>query len=229
VADIATELTAREDKGINILINTSGVTSEPQAKAESGAIDFTDADAVGKWMVRDGADAWRMAYAGNVAAHHFLTAALLPLLDKGQQATAPGHASTILNVASLAGVTKTHSQGQFAYSSSKAAMLHLTLEWAHIFMPLGIRVNCIAPGLFPSELNMERPGGEVPMSKLAGAGEKFPAGQCVFLCWEKGEVLMIDGWGRAHWSRVRYRGCCALSLFSGWVVCQRADHQPGWR
>lgn len=145
---MATELTAQEDKRINILVNTSGGTSEPHAKAESGSIDFTDADAVGKWMVRDGADTWRMAYAGNVAAHHFLTAALLPLLDKGQQATTSGHMSTTLNVASLAGATKTHSQGQFAYSSSKAALLHLTRQWAQTFIPLGSRVNCIAPGCF---------------------------------------------------------------------------------
>ncbi|XHG04214.1 hypothetical protein AWENTII_007492 [Aspergillus wentii] len=130
-------------------------------------------------MTNDGPEAWRIAYAGNVAAHQFLTAALLPLLDKGAKA-APGHTSVVVNVASVAGLTKTHSQGQFAYSSSKAALLHLTREWAHAFMGLSIRVNCIAPGLFPSEMSTGW-SDENQKSWLGDAGKKFPAGELFFL------------------------------------------------
>lgn len=176
IPDIATELTTLEDKGINILINTTTVTPEPLAKASTHSIDFTNSDAVSTWMTRDGPEAWRTAYAGNVAAHHYLTASLLPLLDKGQRAIASGHTSAVLNVASVSGVTKTHSQGQFAYSSSKAALIHLTREWAHSFLGLGVRVNCIAPGLFPSEMEEVVGGGR--KSRLDGAGERFPAGKC---------------------------------------------------
>jgi NAD(P)-dependent dehydrogenase (short-subunit alcohol dehydrogenase family) len=131
-------------------------------------------------MTRDGADAWRIAYAGNVWSHHFLTAALLPLLVKGAKA-APGHSSVVLNVASVAGVTKTHSQGQFAYSSSKAALIHLTREWAHTFMPLGVRVNCIAPGVFPNEISMGRFDEDRRSRQEEELGKKIPAGESCFI------------------------------------------------
>ncbi|KAJ5102320.1 hypothetical protein NUU61_004542 [Penicillium alfredii] len=221
IPDIASELRNREESGINILINTTGVSSEPHAKAESASIDFTDAAAVGAWMTRDGPEAWRSSYAGNVAAHHFLTAALLPLLDKGQQALNGGggssnnnsnsnsvQTSVVLNVASLAGVTKTHSQGQFAYSSSKAALIHLTREWAHAFMPLGVRVNGLAPGLFPSDTVTERAADRARLSRLEGAGERFPAGRIgraedigavvLYLCsragsYVNGQIISLDG------------------------------------
>ncbi|KAI9930548.1 hypothetical protein MW887_011302 [Aspergillus wentii] len=175
IQGLAASLANLEDKGINILINNAGVSPEPTAKAKLSTLDFTDSDAVSRWMTNDGPEAWRIAYAGNVAAHQFLTAALLPLLDKGAKA-APGHTSVVVNVASVAGLTKTHSQGQFAYSSSKAALLHLTREWAHAFMGLSIRVNCIAPGLFPSEMSTGW-SDENQKSWLGDAGKKFPAGR----------------------------------------------------
>ncbi|RHZ63665.1 hypothetical protein CDV55_105898 [Aspergillus turcosus] len=207
IRGLAAELTNAESKGINILINSAGVTSEPRAKATSSDLDFTDPDAVSRWMTRDGADAWRIAYAGNVWSHHFLTAALLPLLVKGAKA-APGHSSTVLNVASVAGVTKTHSQGQFAYSSSKAALIHLTREWAHTFVPLGIRVNCIAPGVFPNEITMGRGDEERRSRWEEEVGKRFPAGRVgresdigsvvLYLCskagtYINGQIINLDG------------------------------------
>ncbi|KAF7161876.1 hypothetical protein CNMCM6106_008992 [Aspergillus hiratsukae] len=207
IRGLAAELTRAESKGINILINSAGVTSEPRAKATSSDLDFTDPDAVSRWMTRDGADAWRIAYAGNVWSHHFLTAALLPLLVKGAKA-APGHSSTVLNVASVAGVTKTHSQGQFAYSSSKAALIHLTREWAHTFVPLGVRVNCIAPGVFPNEITMGRGDEDRRARREEDVGERLPAGRVgresdigsvvLYLCskagtYINGQIINLDG------------------------------------
>jgi NAD(P)-dependent dehydrogenase (short-subunit alcohol dehydrogenase family) len=170
-------------------------------------------------MTRDGADAWRIAYAGNVWSHHFLTAALLPLLVKGAKA-APGHSSVVLNVASVAGVTKTHSQGQFAYSSSKAALIHLTREWAHTFMPLGVRVNCIAPGVFPNEISMGRFDEDRRSRQEEELGKKFPAGRVgresdigsvvLYLCskagtYVNGQIVNVDG-GEYHFvSSIRIR------------------------
>ncbi|GAQ03072.1 2-dehydro-3-deoxy-D-gluconate 5-dehydrogenase [Aspergillus lentulus] len=207
IRGIAAELIKVESKGINILINSAGVTSEPRAKATSSDIDFTDPDAVSRWMTRDGADAWRIAYAGNVWSHHFLTAALLPLLVQGAKA-APGHSSVVLNVASVAGVTKTHSQGQFAYSSSKAALIHLTREWAHTFMPLGVRVNCIVPGVFPNEISMGRFDEDRRSRQEEELGKKFPAGRVgresdigsvvLYICskagtYVNGQIVHVDG------------------------------------
>ncbi|KAH1316095.1 hypothetical protein KXV58_006080 [Aspergillus fumigatus] len=207
IRGIAAELTKAESKGINILINSASVTSEPRAKSTSSDTDFTDPDAVSRWMTCDGADAWRIAYAGNVWSHHFLTAALLPLLVKGAKA-APGHSSVVLNVASVAGLTKTHSQGQFAYSSSKAALIHLTREWAHTFLPLGVRVNCIAPSVFPNEISVGRFDEDRRSRQEEELWRKIPAGRVgretdigsvvLYLCskagtYVNGQIVNVDG------------------------------------
>jgi NAD(P)-dependent dehydrogenase (short-subunit alcohol dehydrogenase family) len=47
---------------------------------------------------------------------------------------------------------KGSSNGQYAYASSKAAFLHLTRMMATTFVEAKIRVNSIAPGVFPSEM-----------------------------------------------------------------------------
>lgn len=211
IRGIAAELTKAESKGINILINSASVTSEPRAKSTSSDTDFTDPDAVSRWMTCDGADAWRIAYAGNVWSHHFLTAALLPLLVKGAKA-APGHSSVVLNVASVAGLTKTHSQGQFAYSSSKAALIHLTREWAHTFLPLGVRVSCIAPSVFPNEISVGRFDEDRRSRQEEELWRKIPAGRVgretdigsvvLYLCskagtYVNGQIVNVDG-GEYH-------------------------------
>lgn len=47
------------------------------------------------------------------------------------------------------GATKGSSNGQFAYASSKVAFLLLTRMMATTFVEAKIRVNSIAPGVFP--------------------------------------------------------------------------------
>ena len=75
----------------------------------------------------------------------------MPLLAKANQNT-KGYSSSIVNVASISGVMKGSSGGQFSYATSKAALLHLTRMLATTLIEAKIRVNCIAPGLFPSEM-----------------------------------------------------------------------------
>ncbi|OJJ44969.1 hypothetical protein ASPZODRAFT_153293 [Penicilliopsis zonata CBS 506.65] len=174
IADLLSEL---ESSGINILINNAGAAPEHTAKHSTSSTDLTSSHAISKWMIADGVSAWHTSYVANVASHHFLTASLLPLLDKAKEA-APGHTSCVINIASVAGLTKTHSMGQFAYSSSKAALIHLTREWAHTFLPLQVRVNCLAPGLFPSEMSTETRADENQKSRFKeGVGSSLPAGR----------------------------------------------------
>ncbi len=47
---------------------------------------------------------------------------------------------------------KGSSSGQFAYASSKAGFIHLGRMLATTLVDAKIRVNTIAPGIFPSEM-----------------------------------------------------------------------------
>jgi NAD(P)-dependent dehydrogenase (short-subunit alcohol dehydrogenase family) len=58
----------------------------------------------------------------------------------------------MINVASISGLMKGSSSGQFAYASSKTATIHLDRILAATFNDIKVRVNTIALGVFPSEL-----------------------------------------------------------------------------
>ncbi len=87
----------------------------------------------------------------NVMAQYFMAMSFLPLLAKANSAT-PGYSSQIVNVSSISGAMKGSSAGQFAYASSKAAFTHLSRMLATTFAQTKVRVNVIAPGIFPSEM-----------------------------------------------------------------------------
>lgn len=81
--------------------------------------------------------------------------AFLPLLAKGNSRV-KGYTSSVINIDSISGLMKGSSNGQFAYASSKAASLHLTRMLATTFAETKVRVNSIAPGVFPSEVSEAR-------------------------------------------------------------------------
>jgi NAD(P)-dependent dehydrogenase (short-subunit alcohol dehydrogenase family) len=182
VNGLAEELGKREPNGINILVNNAGISLEGEKRNQAATLDFESADAVSSWLAGEGRDIWHQTFSLNVTAHHFVTAALLPLLSKGSRSTL-GHSSCIINISSIAGTTKTHSGGQFAYSASKAALTHLTQELAYTLHPLRIRANCIEPGLFPSEMTAGE-SDEKQKSRLEGAGQKFPARMSRNILWK---------------------------------------------
>ncbi|MEQ8718803.1 MAG: SDR family NAD(P)-dependent oxidoreductase [Acidimicrobiales bacterium] len=63
-----------------------------------------------------------------------------------------GERGVIVNTASVAGYEG--QTGQIAYSSSKAAIIGMSLPMARDLAPIGIRVNCIAPGIMNTDLMM---------------------------------------------------------------------------
>lgn len=82
--------------------------------------------------------------------YFFTTVAFLPLLSA---AKTDKHSSCVINISSVAG-QKRNAQHHFAYAVSKAAVIQLNALLARELTQPGvhIRVNSIAPGLFPSRM-----------------------------------------------------------------------------
>ncbi|PHH67624.1 hypothetical protein CDD82_1269 [Ophiocordyceps australis] len=142
------EIEEREEY-LDILINNAGIYSNKQSPEGSTAEQV-------KHNLFDAENAtfenWTNVYATNVAAIYFVTTAFLPLLQRASSHR-PGQTSTVINISSINGLIK-ESLSRFASNAAKAATIHLTkmlaVEVANC--KLAIRVNSIAPGLFPSEI-----------------------------------------------------------------------------
>lgn len=97
-------------------------------------------------------DDWNTTFATNSTSVFFSAMAFLTLLDAGnKQDNAPGRRSQILVTSSIAGYLR-NPANIGAYPPSKAATTHLVKHLSGTLAPYSVRVNAIAPGLFPSEL-----------------------------------------------------------------------------
>lgn len=112
---------------------------------------MSDPNAISQHFLKSEEQQWMDTFHTNVVAQYFTSMAFLPLLAKGREVT-PGYTSQIVNVSSISGAMKGSSNGQFAYASSKAAFTHMSRMLATAFKDTKVRVNVIAPGIFPSEM-----------------------------------------------------------------------------
>ena len=121
-----------------------------------------------------------------------------------------GHGGWMILMSSILGRKAGTGPGVAAYVASKIAVEGLTRELARQWAPHGIRVNALAPGYFPTEMNapMTRDPGRreallarTPMGR-SGEPEDL-VGPALFLAGEAsrfvtGHVLPVDG-GMACW------------------------------
>ncbi|KAK5174131.1 uncharacterized protein LTR77_001211 [Saxophila tyrrhenica] len=149
---LAKEVTQKEMRGIQLLVNNAGIARDDNTKFSSnGRPDVNSADSISQHFLRSEEQQWLDTFHTNVTGQYFMSMAFLPLLAKGTDQT-PGYSSSIVNVSSISGSMKGSSNGQFAYASSKAAFTHLGRMLATTFKDVKVRVNTIAPGVFPSEM-----------------------------------------------------------------------------
>ena len=179
VKQLSKTLLEREPK-LDILVNNAGANwAEPiDVFAEAG---------------------WDKVIGVNLKSVFFLTRALLPGLRAAGTAADPAR---VINIGSIDGL---HVPGleTYAYSSSKAAVHHLTRVLARRLAPEHINVNAVAPGPFESKMMAEtlRNFGEAikascPLGRI-GRPEDM-AGVALYLAsrasaYVTGTVIPVDG------------------------------------
>jgi len=167
---------SQKESALHILVNNAGVAREENLKfSNNESLDFKSAQSISDHLLRADFSNWAETMETNVTAMYMTSAAFLPLLEKGNE-TIRGYTSTIINTTSISGIMKGPSSGQYAYSASKAAAIQLTKNLANSLTDVKIRVNTIAPGIFPSEMTAGESAGN-NKSELPDSGKGLPAGR----------------------------------------------------
>ncbi|KAK0714181.1 hypothetical protein B0T26DRAFT_719775 [Lasiosphaeria miniovina] len=187
----AVDTITRETGFVNLLLVNSGVIGPLngyQAVRTTTISDlrravFTDMDAA----------AMTETMHVNVTGAFFTMAAFLELLDAGNKhavagagfdapvndaqarAGVPSVQSQVVYTSSISGYSRDGLTSPPAYASSKAAVLHLTKLSSSSLAKFGIRVNAIAPGLFPSEMAKGIIGNRTPETEELTDQKFIPA------------------------------------------------------
>ena len=157
---------------LSTLINHVPVTaagiSGPKAEPES-----EDAAEMKKTLWdNESFEEWSETYNTDVSSVYFTTVAFLPLLQAAGKRTR-SMAPSVIVISSMSGIMR-HAQGHFSYNAAKGATVHLTKLMSAEFMKVGVRVNSIAPGYFPSEMTAKESGddqkSELPAEKVQEKG-----------------------------------------------------------
>ena len=103
-------------------------------------------------------EAWNKVMSVNVTATFALTQ------EVGRRCMLPRKQGKVIVVASIQGLTGSYPGGvpMLAYNTSKGALVNLTRTLANEWGPLGINVNAIAPGYFPTKMT-------APLTAAGGA------------------------------------------------------------
>lgn len=115
------------------------------------------------------------------------------------------HGGVIINIASVAGLKGMHESAPstIGYVASKGGLIAMTRELAARWGRHGIRVNCIAPGYFPSRMTEKvlpmvqaRVEEQIPLGRIGREGEL--KGVAVFLASQAashitGQTIVVDG------------------------------------
>ena len=154
IRDLVQEIQKRE-KCLCILINNAGIElNSQQTEAES-------TKEMSKNLFEDENETfelWADTFKTNAAQIFFMTTAFLPLLQKATEMH-KGYSGTVINISSISGTVKT-AQHHFAYNASKAAAIHVNTMLSNEVAMNGfkVRINAIAPGVFPSEMTAGESG-----------------------------------------------------------------------
>ncbi|KZV74363.1 NAD(P)-binding protein [Peniophora sp. CONT] len=186
---------------LDVLVNNAGIFSKDGAWDKDAS-----AEAVSAALLQADDEHWSQVFAVNVASLQFMSAAFLPHLARAAY-SANGKSEgrgCIINNTSIAALYTSRWSQTHIYSASKAAAESLSQNLASKLTALGVRVNSIAIGNIPSELNdisnpnsmISRRGGAVPIGRVGN--EEDMVGAVVYLAsragsFVSGACLKIEG------------------------------------
>jgi NAD(P)-dependent dehydrogenase (short-subunit alcohol dehydrogenase family) len=142
---------------------------------------------------------WDKVFNLNLKSVFQLTRALVPQLHQKGSTENP---SRVIMIGSIDGIRIPFLEN-YAYSTSKAALHHLTKVLASRLAERHITVNCIAPGPFRSKMMAEtlkrfekQIVNNIPLQRIGNTDDI--AGICIFLSsrassWLTGTIINVDG------------------------------------
>ena len=176
---------ARERHGAaRILVNCAGVGPAKRIVGRDGPMPLGDFERVVKINLIGTFNMMRLAAADM----------------QGLSTLADGERGVIITTASVAAFEG--QIGQAAYSASKGGVAALTMPAAREFAQFGIRVVCIAPGIFRTPMLMAIPeesqkslAASVPFPKALGRPDQYASLACHIIenSYLNGEVIRLDG------------------------------------
>ncbi len=170
-----------------------------QVVAALGPIDILVNNAGTSWgapTIEHTLDGWNKVINLNV------TAIFIASQEVGRRCMVPRRRGKVINIASIQGLTGCYPEGTptLAYNASKGAVVNLTRTLANEWAPLGINVNAIAPGYFPTkmtaQLDQSATSHMAPMNReggpedLKGVAALLASDACAFIT---GQTIAVDG------------------------------------
>lgn len=207
----------------------AAIRAEGAAAEDARHVDLTDEAAVSAWAEEVGAVYGRIdvLYANAAATRfapvekitfadwqwnfrHEVDVVFLPIRSFWSLLIAAGQSAVVL-VGSTAGVTGSVTNGRLAHTATKGSVVAMTRQLAAEGAPVGIRVNCVSPGmintpatessLLASDHPMRTIAAQIPLGRVGSAEEV--AACALFLASDEasyvtGTNVMVDG----GWSTV---------------------------
>ncbi|CAE6439634.1 unnamed protein product [Rhizoctonia solani] len=143
----AVKVISENDGKLDILVNNAGITGPVSMFLnDDSAPENRSPEALGNALFEnEKVEEWTGLYGNNVASIFFVTTAFLGLLSKASEARGAWSAG-------------------FAYNTAKTANIQLTKMFATEFAlkNIPVRVNAIAPGVYPSEMTSQQGTHTIP-------------------------------------------------------------------